>query len=145
MLTAKDVRAAFGAVPYAEELQFEVVEAGGGRAVCALPERPGLLNHLASVHAGALFTFAESVAGAAALSAFDLARFVPMVKDASIDYLRLARGRLTGEAIVADAAALEATADREGKVFFPLAVELKDATGEVITRATFTYRIRKRG
>ncbi len=145
-MNSDDVRAIYQMVPYALELGFEVVEAEPGRALCALPERNGLLNHLGTVHAGALFTFAESAAGAVVICSLDVTRYVPMVKDGRIDYRRLARGRLTADARLdlARAAEYAATAERDGKVFFPYEIEIKDAAGETCAVASFTYRLRKR-
>ena len=146
MITPADIAAVYDHVPYAKELGVDFVEATPGRVLCALRERDGVLNHLGSVHAGALYMFAETAAGAAVISALNVMTYVPMVKDGKIDYLRLARGRLTVEARLdlETARGYAATADREGKVFFPYSVEIRDPAGAVCAAATFTYRLRKR-
>ena len=44
------------AIPFNKYLELEVAEVAPGRGVVRLPERPELLNHVGSQHAGALFS-----------------------------------------------------------------------------------------
>jgi acyl-coenzyme A thioesterase PaaI-like protein len=45
-------------------------------------------NHVGSMYAGALFTLAELPGGVLALTSFDSQRFYPIVKEASLRFLR---------------------------------------------------------
>ena len=58
------------AVPFAKHVGVVVtrMDADGSQAV--LPDAPHLLNHVASQHAGALFTLGEAASGAAMMQAF---------------------------------------------------------------------------
>nr|BFE83290.1 hypothetical protein GCM10020093_058910 [Planobispora longispora] len=57
-------------VPFARALDISFDKVEPGFAVCRMPDRADLHNHLGGPHAGALFTLAESASGAAMLSAF---------------------------------------------------------------------------
>ena len=58
------------AIPYNNHLGLEVVEVADGRGVVRLPESDSLLNHVASQHAGALFSAGEAASGAAFVGGF---------------------------------------------------------------------------
>ena len=82
------------AIPYNNHLGLEVVEVADGRGVVRLPESDSLLNHVASQHAGALFSAGEAASGAAFVGGFaeQMGSLTPLARSASIEYRKLARG-----------------------------------------------------
>jgi uncharacterized protein (TIGR00369 family) len=133
------------AVPFAGHLNVEIVEISAGEATVVLPERPELLNHVGSQHAGALFTAAETASGAAFVGAFAerMGDVTPLARSAEISYEKIARGAITARAHLGVPAeqALE-TLDAEGKVEFPCEIELTDADGNLVATAKVRWHVR---
>ena len=133
------------AVPFVGYLGLEVTEIGEGEATVLMPERPELLNHVGSQHAGALFTAAETASGAAFVGAFAerMADVTPLARSAEIAYEKIASGEITARAKLGiDAAAALATLDAEGKVEFRCEVELTDKDGQRVARASVDWHVR---
>jgi len=133
------------AVPFAGHLGLEIVEISEGEATVRLPDRPELLNHVGSQHAGSLFTAAETASGAAFVGAFAarMADITPLARSAEIAYEKIAKGEITARAklgIPADKAL--ATLDVDGKVEFPCEVELSDSDGNVVAAANVRWHVR---
>jgi uncharacterized protein (TIGR00369 family) len=133
------------AVPFAGHLGLEITSVAAGEAVVVLPERPELTNHVGSQHAGALFTVAEAASGAAFVGAFAerLGEITPLARSAEIDYEKIAKGPIEASATLGvPAADALATLDAEGKVEFPCRVELTDASGLRVAKATVHWHVR---
>jgi len=131
-------------VPFAGFVGVEISDVADGTSVVVLPERAELHNHLGTQHAGALFTAAEAASGAAMVGAFatELARIRPVAAEASIRYLRLARGAITATARLDDAPdALRASLANDGKVRFDASVSLTDADGREVAHATVAWHL----
>jgi uncharacterized protein (TIGR00369 family) len=133
------------AVPFVGHLGLEVTEISEGEATVLLPERPELLNHVGSQHAGALFTAAETASGAAFVGAFAerMGDVTPLARSAEIAYEKIANGEITAKAkLGTDAGAALATLDAEGKVEFRCEVELTDKDGQRVARASVDWHVR---
>jgi len=133
------------AVPFAGYLNLEITEVSAGEATVLLPERPELLNHVGSQHAGALFTAAETASGAAFVGAFAerMGDVTPLARSAEISYEKIAKGEITARgrlAMPADQAL--ATLDAEGKVEFPCEIELTDSDGTLVATASVRWHVR---
>src|SRR3954471_11003660 len=119
------------AVPFVGHLNLEIVSIGEGEATVVLPERPELLNHVGSQHAGALFTAAETASGAAFVGAFAerMGEVTPLARSAEISYEKIAKGPIEAKATLGvDSSDALATLDAEGKVVFPCEIELTDSS-----------------
>lgn len=144
LLTA--IRDGLGAtVPFAAHTGVEIVDVTDGAATAVLPDAPHRLNHVATVHAGALFTLAEAASGAAMAGAFAPVLFEirPVVSDAAIEYRRPARGEIRAVASMDDdGPTLRARLASDGRVDTRATVTLHDGTDrEVATfRATWVVR-----
>ena len=66
-------------IPRAAEMGIEVVELRPGYVKSKTPFE-GNGNHIGTMYAGVLFTAAELLGGAIALSTFDMTKFYPVVK-----------------------------------------------------------------
>ncbi len=133
------------AVPFAGYLGLEITSVAPGEAVVVLPERAELTNHVASQHAGALFTVAETASGAAFVGAFAerMGEVTPLARSADISYEKIAKGPIEARAKLAvPAAEALATLDAEGKVEFPCEIELADESGAQVATATVHWHVR---
>jgi uncharacterized protein (TIGR00369 family) len=133
------------AVPFAGFLGISYDEVGPDRTVLRLADDPAKHNHIGTLHAGALFSLAESASGLAVTAAIadKLAGVTPLAAKAEITYQRIARGDVTATArIDGDVAEVLATLDREGRVRFPVVVDLTDESGEVAAVVRVEWHLR---
>ncbi|RRJ83160.1 PaaI family thioesterase [Aestuariirhabdus litorea] len=107
----------------------------------------GNQNHIGTMYAGALFTLAEIPGGALFMTSFDVAHFYPIVKELKIEFLRPATSDIRCELRMTDAEieALQAAANKQGKVDYLLEAELVDTEGVRVARASGTYQLRRIG
>lgn len=135
------------AVPFARHARVTVTAAGPEGATAAIPDAPELLNHVGSQHAGALFTLAEAASGAAMMGAFAdvMLGVTPLVRQAGIRYLKVARGPIEAKARLSDALdLLRANLAKDGRVDFKVLVELVDGAGQLIADAEYDWALRER-
>lgn len=134
------------AIPFNKHLGLKYAEVGPGRGVVTLPDQAELHNHVGSQHAGGLFTAGEAASGGAFIGAFaeHMGSITPLAKSASIDYRKLARGPITATGTLAgDAAELVAQLESDGRVEFPIEVEMTDADGNVVAVMTVQWHVRR--
>jgi acyl-coenzyme A thioesterase PaaI-like protein len=134
------------AVPYNTHLGIEIVTVASDHGVARLPDSEKLHNHVGTQHAGALFAAGEAGSGAAFVGAFMeiMGEITPLAESAEIAYLKLARGEITATGrFTEDLDALMATLNAEGRVRFPIAVELTDAGGTVVAEMTVNWYLRR--
>jgi uncharacterized protein (TIGR00369 family) len=133
------------AVPFVGHLNLEITEISDGEATVVMPERPELLNHVGSQHAGALFTAAETASGAAFVGAFAerMGDLTPLARSAEISYEKVAEGRITAKAKLGiSSPKAHEILEADGKVEFPCDVELTDADGQVVAAANVRWHVR---
>jgi uncharacterized protein (TIGR00369 family) len=104
-------------------------------AVCSLRDDPALHNHVGGLHAGIMFTLAETASGAVVLGCFeDLVQggVTPLAAHAEITFTRLARGRVTATATLGREAEVvrKELAETGRTVQFPVHVSLGTDEGE---------------
>jgi acyl-coenzyme A thioesterase PaaI-like protein len=134
------------AIPFATFVGLDVREIGPGSCIVVLPEGEDTMNHVRSQHAGALFTLGESASGGAFIGAFAerMGEITPLAESAEIAYRKIARGDITARgSFVGDAASILDELDREGRVRFPIEVELTDADGTVVCELTVRWYVRR--
>ena len=116
------------AAPYTGTIRAKVVKLERGRSEVLMKDRPGLRNHLRSVHAVALANLVELTGNVALAYAMpDDARFI--VAGMTLDYVKKARGPITGRC----ECPVPETAER---VEYAVPVTLSDAGGDVVVRGT---------
>ncbi len=134
------------AVPFAGFLGIEYDSVGPDEAVLRLVDDPAKHNHIGTLHAGALFSLAESASGVVVIAAIadKLAGVTPLAARAEITYAKVARGDVTATArIEGGAAPVVETLEREGKVRFPVVVDLRDESGETCATVTVDWHLRR--
>ncbi|MEV0390082.1 DUF4442 domain-containing protein [Nonomuraea sp. NPDC050643] len=132
-------------VPFARTLGIVYDEVGDGRAICHVPDREDLRNHVGGPHAGVLFTLAESASGAAVLSMFgdQLGRAVPLPTTATIGYRKVALGEIRAAArLTVGREEVVAKLDAGERPVFDVAVDLTNADGAVVSTLTVTWTLR---
>lgn len=112
-----------------------------------LDDRAEYLNHLNTVHAGALFTLAEATSGHYLLGQFDeLPDIVPVVRKVEIKYRKPAIGAVYSNAAFLNTGkseVLEALAQK-GRVLLEVEVSLYDRSGTTVMQAVFEWFVTKR-
>ncbi len=132
------------AVPFNQHLGLEVAELAPGRGVVVLPDSERLRNHVGTQHAGGLFAAGEAASGAAFVSVFAerLSDITPLAESASIAYKRLARGPITATATLdRDADDLLEELDADGRIRFPVAVQLTNGAGDVVAEMEVQWHV----
>ena len=134
------------AIPFNRHVGLVVEEVAPGRGVVTLPDGEHLHNHVGSQHAGGLFSAGEAASGGAFLGAFaeHLGGLTPLAKSASIDYRKIARGPVTAVGTLdADVDSLLASIESDGRVEFPVEVEMTDGDGNVVATMTVHWHVRR--
>jgi acyl-coenzyme A thioesterase PaaI-like protein len=134
------------AIPFNNHVGLEYVEVGEGKGVVRLPDAANLHNHVGSQHAGALFSAGEAASGGAFVGAFaeHLGAITPLAKSAQIDYRKLAKGPIDATATLPEEPeALLTRLEADGRVEFPVTVELTDAEGQTVAAMTVAWHVRK--
>ncbi len=134
------------AVPFNGYVGLETVTVAPDHGVVKLPDAADLHNHVGSQHAGALFTAGEAASGAAFVGAFaeQMGEITPLAESAEISYRKIARGEITATARFGeDVPALLEQLAAEGRIRFPIAVELTDVAGTVVAEMTVNWYVRR--
>ena len=134
------------AIPYNRYVGLDVAEVADGRAVVRLPAEEHLKNHVGTQHAGALFSAGEAASGGAFAGAFaeHMAGITPLARSAEISYLKLAKGPITATATLgADKEKLLASLGADGRVEFPVTVDLSDGEGNKVAEMTVQWHVRR--
>jgi thioesterase domain-containing protein len=134
------------AVPFVQRMGLRVEELRPGHVKVMTPLQ-GNENHLGTVYAGALFTLAEIPGGALFLSAFDVSRFYPVVKEMTIKFVRPARSDVTMTLTLSEdeVQRLQAEAEEHGKAEFVLEGDIEDSEGAVVARTRGLFQVRALG
>ena len=133
------------AVPFAKYVGIELLEVGDGIAKARLIQRPDLSNHIGTMHAGALFTVAETASGAAVAGVFRelIGSIRPVAAEAKIAYLKLARGTISCTARTAEPGeALRRRLEAEQKVVFDVLVDLFREDGQPAAALSVAWHVR---
>jgi thioesterase domain-containing protein len=137
------IKASLEQIPYTLEMGITIERAASGEVEMMLPDAPANQNMVGIVHAGALYTFGETVAGiAAGIDLLDKA--FPLARKAEIRYLRPASGAIRGCARVAavDSERVLAELSRDGRSELCVAVILSDGDGKIVAEMDVDYAFR---
>ena len=132
------------AVPFATHVGVKLLEIADGTARAELDQRPETSNHIATQHAGAMFTLGEAASGAAVAGALApvILQMRPVAATANIGFLKIAKGLLTAEARTSrPGATLMAEIETTGKTAFDVTVEIRDAAGERVAEMSVNWYV----
>jgi acyl-coenzyme A thioesterase PaaI-like protein len=134
------------AIPFNVRLGLETITVAEDHGVVRLPDDERLRNHVGSQHAGGLFSAGEAASGAAFVGSFldIMGEITPLAESAEIAYKKLARGEILATARFAeDREKLREKLAADGRVRFPIAVEMTDADGTVVAEMTVKWYVRR--
>ncbi|MGD2132917.1 MAG: YiiD C-terminal domain-containing protein [Maricaulaceae bacterium] len=136
-------------VPFHEHTQIEFFDVPPGHGRIRAPAIRELTNHLGTVHGGMLFAIGEIAAanGMVRMLGADIQKVRAITRRGSIEYLKPARGAITGDAQVSmTTAQIMAALETEPSINVPIAVSLTDEAGvEVATLAIEWFVGRPKG
>ena len=139
--------AALARIPYTRDLGFTIDSTTGDGAVeMTLPDQGATRNLFGTVHAGALFTFGETVAGVAAGLKI-LEHALLLARTVQIRYARPATGVVRGLARVAaaESARVLAEVERDGRSELTVSVLLQDEQKRTVAELDVAYSFRPIG
>ncbi|MFQ5479284.1 MAG: DUF4442 domain-containing protein [Candidatus Binatia bacterium] len=132
-------------IPYLQLHELEVDADPETPVVVAMELRPALTNYIGILHAGALFTAAETAAGIAAHRLVaDQGGFV-LLREATVRYTKRAEGRVTVRARINPERECDAlrTFASEGRANVVVTTAMTDARGVGVFEASFDYALRR--
>ena len=132
-------------LPLVKALNFHVEEAGQGYVKASMSQSPIVVNHFGVFHAGALYTFAETVGGAVVKASLNLTDVTLINKRGEIKYRKVVKEKAVSEAYFAreDVERIEAEVEKKGKTEFPYSVVVMNQDGEVACEVVFDFYMRK--
>lgn len=135
----------YESLPLVEALTIRVEEARAGRIKVSMSQSPIVINHFGAFHAGALYTFAETVGGAVVKASFDWENTTLINKRGEIRYRKMVMRKAVSEASFAaeDVERIKAEVEEKGKTEFPYTVIVRNENDEVACEATFDFYARK--
>ena len=132
-------------LPLVKALNFHVEEARRGYVKASMSQSPIVVNHFGVFHAGALYTFAETVGGAVVKASLNLTDVTLINKRGEIKYRKVVTEKAVSEAYFAreDVERIEAEVEEKGKTEFPYSVVVMNQDGEVACEVVFDFYMRK--
>ncbi len=108
-----------------------------------LEPREELLNHLGSIHAGALFTLAESQSGLTLIEGFGKVNVKALLRSSSIKYRAEATSKLTaiGSINPKDIKKFNTQLNNKGRALIDVAVKVLNSEKHTVLTATFNWFI----
>jgi acyl-coenzyme A thioesterase PaaI-like protein len=140
-----DLNSVLARIPYLEPHELEISQ-GEEHVVVSMNALPGLVNHVGILHAGALFTAAETAAGVAAYGVIPDDKAFVLLRSAKVRYTRRAEGAVSARAVVeADLGAVRRTFGETGRGDVLTCVRVFDEGAELVFEGEFDYALRPRG
>ncbi|MBI2062072.1 MAG: YiiD C-terminal domain-containing protein [Nitrospirae bacterium] len=133
------------AVPYIRRLNLKIKSLGDGKVTSEMAFSENVSNHVATVHAGAIFTAGETTGAALVSSVLDMGKLVIVVRGAKVNYRKPFRERLVCTGTIEPLAVETAMAavERDGKYNFPVKLQMTNEKGELAAELEFEYHLRK--
>jgi len=110
-----------------------------------LEPKKELLNHLGSIHAGVIFTLAESQSGLTLIEQFGKANVKALLRSSSIKYRAEAKSKLyaTGQIAAKDIEKFNTKLNKRGKALIDVIIQIVDIEGNTISTSTFSWFIQQ--
>jgi len=132
-------------LPLVKALNFRVEEGRPGYVKASMSQSPIVINHFGVFHAGALYTFAETVGGAVVKASLNLTDVTLINKRGEIRYRKVVKEKAVSEAYFAreDVERIETEVEERGKSEFPYSVVVMNQDDEVACEVVFDFYMRK--
>jgi uncharacterized protein (TIGR00369 family) len=133
-------------IPYVVWHDIRVVRESSRAVKLSLCGREEIANYIGILHAGAIYTLAETAAGCVANNVVEGNIAFVLLRDANIRYTRRADGEISATATV-DATAASATRTEfaeHARADIAVDVDVTDGEGETVFNGSFTYALRPR-
>jgi uncharacterized protein (TIGR00369 family) len=127
-------------------LNIEYLELNADHALLRMADQPAYHNHIGGIHAGAMFTLAETASGAIVLAEFGdrFNEVVPLAVTATIRYLKVAMGPLTAEATMSVTPdEVIAQLDSGQRPEFNVEVAIRDESGTQTGAMTIVWTLKR--
>jgi acyl-coenzyme A thioesterase PaaI-like protein len=124
-------------VPFHDHAQIEILDAPRGQGRARIPDIAELRNHLGTVHGGMLFAVGEVTAAAAMMRLLgaDMTRVRAITRKATVEYLKPARGAISGTGEVGMTRdEIFLALELQPSLNVPISVALSDAAGVVVAK-----------
>jgi thioesterase domain-containing protein len=130
-------------IEFIHRMGVKLLKSNNGNIKISAPLK-GNENHVGIMYAGALFSVAEFIVGPFFWSLFDQDRFYPIVKEMTISYKRPADTDVTVEIDIPkeEIIRIEKEASLAGKSEFILETQIKNISGETVSKTSGIYQIR---
>ena len=134
-------------VPMLGSMGMEVVDVSRGRVRTRLPFVAQNGNHIGTVYAGVLFSFLEATGGALVLVSFDVTRYIPVIVEGTIRYLRPVTTSVGCDLSLGDDEidAVHRMLEADPKASWTLRASAADDDGRTVCEADLVYRFRGAG
>lgn len=131
-------------IPFNRAHRISVTQLSSEGCKVYLPYRRRNLNHLGTVHATAIATAAEYVAGLNVIDAFDISNYRLIMGRLEVDYVRRANGACITKSAFEDGQLdkLKSELKTDGVSKFTLKSEVIDSTGETVAIATVHWQVK---
>ncbi len=131
-------------VPFATRAGIKALRISPEYNKITMPLEPNR-NHVGTMYAGALFTLAEMMGGAVALTRLGPHDLVPIVTSLTINFLKPAQTDISAEYALSDEETerIISEAEEAGKARYVLNLELKDAEGNIVATTEGHYQVKK--
>ena len=132
-------------IPFNIAHGFELRTLNKSHEEVKIPKIKTNTNHLGTIHACAMATAGEFVAGVLLLKNLGATHVRLVLKTLQVDYQRqgttklLAHTKLSGEAVQK----LKSDLDQNDKLFVDMVAQLKDTSGQVVCTVTTQWQIKK--
>jgi acyl-coenzyme A thioesterase PaaI-like protein len=131
-------------IPFNRVHRISVTQLSSQGCEAYLPFRRRNLNHLGTMHATAIATAAEYVAGLNVIDAFDISKYRLIMGRLEVDYVRRAEGACTTKSAFEHGQLdkLRSELKAEGVSKFTLQSQVIDSVGETIAVATVHWQVK---
>ncbi len=110
-----------------------------------LEPKQKLLNHIGSIHAGAIYTLAESQSGLCLIESFDKSNAKALLRSSSIKYKAEAKSKLIASCQITpeDKEKFTTQLAKRGKALIDVTVTIFDSNNLIVAQATFSWFVVK--
>lgn len=136
------IQAVLDSIPFVAKVGVRCEAFSPGKVALSLPDAKSNQSHAATVHAGALFTLAETAGSAACATHPDLQTYQLMAKGFNVRYHTVAVGGVVARCHVTPELARTILwgVTTTGKAEAEVPVEIKDSRGEIVAEFVAHYQ-----